>query len=94
MGGSSTNKSNVVNQNGVETNISNSNLSSDKNINDTTNIRNHDIVGGNDIKGGQNTFNGILNTSTGIQVFKLQELLYTTGNVITTHTSDISQDVH
>ena len=79
-------------------------MSKDTRINDTTNIRNHDIVGGSDIKGGQNVYNGVLNTSTGIQVFKLQELLnnipdysqlgYTTGPVTTTHTSDISVDSH
>ena len=50
-------------------------MSKDTRINDTTNIRNHDIVGGSNILGGQNVYNGVLNTSTGIQVFKLQELL-------------------
>ncbi len=75
MGGSHTGKTNQVNTNEVHTAVNNQNLSKDIKINDVTNIRNHDIVHGSDIKGGQNTFNAVLNTSTGKQIFKLQELL-------------------
>ena len=74
MGGSNTGKTNQVNTTEIHTAVNNQDLSKDIKINDVTNIRNHDIVHGNDIGGGENTFNAILNTSTGQQIFKLQEL--------------------
>ena len=74
MGGSNTGRTNQVNTKEIHTAINNQDLSSDKKINDTTNIRNYDIVHGNDIKGGMNTFNGLTNTASGTQVFKLMEL--------------------
>ena len=87
---STTNESTVNNQ--VSTNTSNQNYSKDNTINDESNIRNHDIVHGDDIKGGVNTFNAMTNTQGGVQIFKLQELLYTIGPVITSHFSDVSVD--
>ena len=75
MGGSNSNKTTQVNQTSTTQNVNNQNLSADKKINDVQNIRNYDIVHGSDIKGGSNVFNGVLNTSTGVQVFKLQELI-------------------
>ena len=74
MGGSHTGKTNQVNTKEVHTAVNNQDFSKDIKIDDVTNIRNHDIVHGSDIGGGQNTFNAILNTSTGKQIFKLQEL--------------------
>ena len=74
MGGSNTGKTNQVNTTEIHSAVNNQDLSKDIKINDVTNIRNYDIVNGNDIGGGQNTFNAILNTSTGKQIFKLQEL--------------------
>ena len=74
MGGSNTGRTNQVNTTEIHTAVNNQDLSSDKKINDVTNIRNYDIVHGNDIGGGMNTFNGLTNTASGTQVFKLQEL--------------------
>ena len=74
MGGSNTGKTNQVNTTEIHTAVNNQDLSNDIRINNVDNIRNYDIVHGNDIKGGQNTFNAILNTSTGQQIFKLMEL--------------------
>ena len=74
MGGSNTGRTNQVNTTEIHSAVNNQDLSKDIKINDTKNIRNYDIVHGNDIKGGHNTFNAVLNTSTGKQIFKLQEL--------------------
>ena len=75
MAGSSTGRTNQVNTTEIHQAVNNQDLSKDIKINDIKNIRNHDIVHGNDIGGGHNTFNAVLNTSTGKQIFKLQELL-------------------
>ena len=77
MAGSNTGRTQQVNTTEIHSAINNQDLSKDIKINDTTNIRNHDIVHGNDIKGGANTFNAVLNTSTGQQIFKLMELRLT-----------------
>ena len=77
MAGSSTNRVSQSNTDEVHTAVNNQNLSSDTTSSTTQNIRNHDIVHGDSIGGGLNTFNGLSNSSTGVQVFKLQELSFT-----------------
>ena len=90
MAGSNTQRVQQANTFKYTSNVNNQDLSKDITSRTTQNVRNHDIVHGDDIKGGMNTFNALSNT--GKQIFKLQELMYTTGPVITTHTSDVSMD--